>query len=264
MLQPKRYYPDMAAAKRYNLLNDYHLLSFDELDSTNEEAKRLAKSGSGHGAVIWAKRQTGGKGRMGRQWQSREGNLFVSVLLQPDKKEALLAELSFVTAIAAVEAIQPMVPQLPLQHKWPNDVLLGEKKLAGILLESFKIDGKGKPWIVVGIGVNIDSHPKDVAFPATCLKSSGVELISAKIILSRFIHHFIECYNAWDNTGFPVIRKMWSKRSWGENQPITVRLPDGELQGIHRGLDKDGALLLEVDGTKQRVLAGEVYPHIDA
>ena len=82
-----------------NLLNDYHLLSFDSLDSTNEEAKRLAKGGGCHGAVIWAKHQNDGKGRMGRTWISSDGNLFVSVLLQPDKPAADLSQLSFVTAV---------------------------------------------------------------------------------------------------------------------------------------------------------------------
>jgi len=96
----------MSAKKKKNistLIDDYHLLSFDTLDSTNEEAKRLARSGGGHGAVIWAKKQNDGKGRLGRSWVSSEGNLFVSLLLQPDKEISELPQLSFVAAMAVID-----------------------------------------------------------------------------------------------------------------------------------------------------------------
>ena len=133
-----------------NLLNDYHLLSFDELDSTNEEAKRLAKGGGHHGAVIWAKRQTAGKGRLGRTWVSSQGNLYVSILLQPEKPLKELGQLSFVAAVAAIEALDALLPPgKRLQCKWPNDILLSGKKVGGILLESFHTGG-AKPEAVGG------------------------------------------------------------------------------------------------------------------
>lgn len=198
-----------------DLLNDYHLLSFDELDSTNEEAKRLAKNGGSHGAVVWAKRQTEGKGRLGRGWVSSEGNLFVSILLQPEKPMVEMCQLSFVAAVSAMEALEDMLPEKNLlQCKWPNDILLGKRKLGGILLESFQVEG-GKPWVVIGVGINVDSFPPRTEFPATCLKDAGVELVSAKIILSRFIHHFIDCYNEWNVKGFAPTRKRWMHSAWG-------------------------------------------------
>src|SRR6185369_15125350 len=123
-----------------NLLNDYHLLSYDELDSTNEEAKRLAEGGGAHGAVIWAKRQTEGRGRMGRLWVSAEGNLFCSILLNPQCEQEICAQLSFVAAVAAAEALNSIIPddEEKISCKWPNDILLGSKKIGGILLESFE------------------------------------------------------------------------------------------------------------------------------
>ncbi|MEQ1788849.1 MAG: biotin--[acetyl-CoA-carboxylase] ligase [Rickettsiales bacterium] len=244
-----------------NLLNDYHLLSFDSLDSTNEEAKRLARAGGGHGAVIWAKKQSEGKGRMGRTWLSSEGNLFVSVLLQPQKPLAELSQLSFVAAIAALEAIAPLLPDSSeLQTKWPNDILLKDRKLGGVLLESFCTDSSDMPWVVVGLGVNVDSYPPRTEFPATCLKDAGVELVSAKIILSRFIHHFIERYDAWNNKGFAPIRKDWLANAWHLKQRIVARLPDDEVEGIFEGIDVNGGLLLTLDsGKKQTILAGDVY-----
>ncbi len=248
-----------------NLLNDYHLLSFDMLDSTNEEAKRLARAGGSHGAVIWAKKQSEGKGRMGRTWLSSEGNLFVSVLLQPKKPLAELAQLSFVAAIAALEAIAPLLPEQDcLKVKWPNDILLSGRKLGGILLESFRTEGSDIPWVVVGVGINIDSYPPRTEFPATCLKEAGVELVSAKIILSRFIHHFIERYDQWCSRGFSGIRKDWSAQAWNLKQRIVARLPEGQVEGVFEGIDASGSLLITPDkGKKQTIHAGDVYASCD-
>ncbi len=244
-----------------NLLNDYHLLSFDTLDSTNEEAKRLARAGGSHGAVIWAKKQSEGKGRLGRTWLSSEGNLFVSVLLQPQKPLIELSQLSFVTAIAALEAIAPLLEdKSALQTKWPNDILLYERKLGGVLLESFRSDGSDEPWVVVGLGINVDSYPPRTEFPATCLKDAGVELVSAKIILSRFIHHFIERYDEWNNKGFAPIRKDWLANAWNLKQRIVARLESGEMEGIFEGIDTNGSLTLKLDdGKKQIIHAADVY-----
>jgi len=245
-----------------NLLNDYHLLSFDALDSTNEEAKRIAKAGGGHGAVIWAKKQTEGKGRMGRAWVSNEGNLFVSVLLKPEKPLGEFAQLSFVAAVAVHESLCGMLSEAAeLSCKWPNDIVLDGHKIAGILLESFKGGDEASSWVVVGVGVNVDSFPPKTEFPATCLTDAGVELVSAKIILSRFIHHFIECYNEWNAKGFAPIRKRWLELAWNIGKPITARLPDGEVKGVFEGIDANGSLIVMLDGgKKQHILAADIFP----
>lgn len=244
-----------------NLLNDYHLLSFDSLDSTNEEAKRLARCGGSHGAVIWAKKQSEGKGRMGRVWLSSEGNLFVSILLQPQKPLTELAQLSFVAAVAVLEAIAPLLSDSStLKTKWPNDILLAGHKLGGILLESFSTDNSEQTWVVVGVGINIDSYPPRTEFPATCLKDAGVELVSAKIILSRFIHHFTHRYDEWNNKGFAPTRKDWLEHAWNLKKKIVARLPDSEIDGVFEGIDASGGLVLKLDnGKKQTILAGDVY-----
>ena len=244
-----------------HLITDYHLLAFDELDSTNEEAKRLARAGGCHGAVIWAKKQSEGKGRQGRNWVSAEGNLFVSVLLKPEKPLAELAQLSFVAAISTIEAIAPLISDASkLQTKWPNDILLNDKKIGGILLESFRIEKSEQQWVVVGVGVNVDSCPPRTEFPATCLKDAGVELVSAKIILSRFIHHFIERYDEWNSKGFAGIRKNWLAHAWGLNQKLVARLPDTNIEGVFHGIDARGGLILTLEnGEKQTINAGDVF-----
>jgi BirA family biotin operon repressor/biotin-[acetyl-CoA-carboxylase] ligase len=245
-----------------NLLDDYHLLSFDSLDSTNEEAKRLARAGGAHGAVVWAKKQTGGKGRMGREWVSQEGNLFVSILLKPEKPITELSQLSFVASVAIVEALSALFEkEHKLSCKWPNDVLLDGKKLSGILLESFPCEVDGKNWIVVGVGVNVDSHPTNVQFPATCLTEAGVELVSAKIVLSRFIHHFIEVYNDWNNKGFASVRKRWLSYAWGMKKELTARMPDIEITGTATDIDANGSLILkDKKGKKHMILAADIFP----
>ena len=244
------------------LLNDYHLLSYDVLDSTNEEAKRLASGGGAHGAVIWAKRQTDGRGRMGRNWISSEGNLFVTILLAPHADLKKCAQLSFVAALAVAETLEGIV-ETPehIRCKWPNDVLCDSKKIGGILLESFSATTLGAPnWVAVGIGINIDSAPEHVMFPATCLRDAGVELISAKIVLSRFVHHFIGRYDAWANKGFSAIEEGWMERTYHLGKPIEVIVGETQFEGTYEGIDGAGRLLLrDRKGKIMPVVAGDVF-----
>lgn len=242
-----------------DLLLDYHLLSYDEIDSTSEEARRLAKNGGQHGAFVWAKSQTHGRGRYGRQWISEPGNLFVSILLTPNCEIEKATQLSFVAALAAQETISQIVPPGPsVTSKWPNDILVDGRKIAGILLESFQEDGKF--WVVIGVGVNVDSSPEGTTFPATCLKEEGVEIVSAKIVLSRFIHQFVAQYNIWQQKGFAPIRRAWMKTAWNLGEPILAALPNEEIQGIFKEISTDGALIVMQNGKRRTVHAADVFP----
>jgi BirA family biotin operon repressor/biotin-[acetyl-CoA-carboxylase] ligase len=254
----------MAPKKQSHLLEDYHLLSYDVIDSTNEEAKRLAQGGGSHGAVIWAKRQTAGRGRMGREWVSAEGNFYVSILLAPEKPLQDCAQLSFVTALAAIDTLDGIV-ETPkaIACKWPNDVLLHGKKLGGILLESFtteEADGTDKRWVVVGVGLNIDSYPEHVMYPAISLRQAGVEIISAKIVLSRFVEHFVTRYDEWANSGFKAVQKEWLKRAYRLGEPIEVAIGDTLVSGVFDTIDADGRLCVkQADGSRATVDAGDVF-----
>lgn len=250
----------MAKTAQSNLINDYHLLTYDVIDSTNAEARRLAGGGASHGAVIWARRQTAGRGRMGREWVSAEGNLFVSVLLKPEKPIDICPQLSFVAALAVAETLHDILPQP--QHiscKWPNDILYQGKKLGGILLESFSNAPGETPWVVVGVGINVDSFPEHVMTPATCLRQCGVELISAKIVLSRFVYHFIQRYDGWVANGFKSVEKDWLKRAYQLNQPIEIIRGDDSLSGVFTGIDATGQLLLKTAKGVIKVNAGDVF-----
>lgn len=250
-------------AVKHNLLDDYHLLSYDVLDSTNDEAKRLAGGGASHGAVIWAKRQTAGKGRMGRQWMSPEGNLYVSILLSPPCELPECSQISFVTAVAAYETLTPIIPdEGVVACKWPNDMLFDNRKLGGILLESFTTiteTGKERQWVAVGVGINIDAYPEETAFPATCLRSSGVEIISAKIVLSRFVYNFIHAYDTWCNSGFESIRARWIESAWRLGFPTEVVVGNDHYSGTFQGIDDYGRLQLqEHNGQIRSISAGDV------
>ena len=253
-----------SAKPQSKLLNDYHLLSYDVLDSTNEEAKRLAAGGGSHGAVIWAKRQTAGRGRMGRSWVSAEGNFFVSILLAPPVTLEQCAQLSFVAAVAAAETLEAIVENpKDITCKWPNDILYKGKKLGGILLESFALpqgDKASRQWVVVGVGINIDSAPEHVVYPAACLRDAGVEIISAKIVLSRFVHHFIERYDSWMDQGFGPIEDAWTARAYHIGKPIEVIVGDDKHSGTHQGIDASGRLLLRSKAGKiTGITAGDVF-----
>lgn len=253
----------MAKNAHRTLMEDYHLLSYDVLDSTNEEAKRLAQGGGAHGAAIWAKKQSSGRGRMGRSWISAEGNLFVTLLLQPQVKLEQCAQLSFVASLAVADTLEAIVPDPhAIRCKWPNDVLCAGRKLAGILLESFTTPQHAgvHQWVAVGVGINVDSAPEHVMFPATCLRESGVELISAKIVLSRFIHHFIHRYDEWMAKGFAPIKKAWEARGYHLGDAVEVLVGETQYEGVFEGIDTSGQLILGLGGKKRMpIIAGDVF-----
>jgi BirA family biotin operon repressor/biotin-[acetyl-CoA-carboxylase] ligase len=253
----------MTRTAENTLLNDYHLLSYDVLDSTNAEAQRLAGGGASHGAVIWAKRQSAGRGLLGREWVSSEGNLFVTVLINPTVALEKCPQLSFVAALAVAETLEGILPEpSQVSCKWPNDVLVSGKKIAGVLLEAFttKEAHGNKQWIAVGVGINVDNFPEHVMFPATCLREAGVELISAKIVLSRFVHHFIHGYDRWLEKGFAPIEKSWKSRAHQLGKAVEVIVGDAQVKGVFEGIDANGAMLLR-DKKKNltAINAGDVF-----
>lgn len=243
-----------------NLPPPFRVLAFDSIESTNEEAKRLAQAGSVDGTVVWARKQTAGKGRRGRKWQSPEGNLFVSLLLRPECHAQRALQLSFVASLAMAEAVSSMLPKGTFVHcKWPNDVLVEGRKVSGILLESQAVALGGMDWLVVGAGVNIASFPDDVEYPATSLMAEGAGELSAEDMLESFCRRFLAGMVTWKNMGFEPVRRAWLRRAAGVGKKITVRLERETLSGIFKTLDKDGALILLQEGTEKRITAGDVF-----
>jgi BirA family transcriptional regulator, biotin operon repressor / biotin---[acetyl-CoA-carboxylase] ligase len=239
----------------------YRLVFFETIGSTNDEAKRLARAGGAEGTVVWALQQTAGRGRRGRRWLSPPGNLYASLVLRPDCPGARAAQLGFAAALASCDALAELVPGLGgLACKWPNDVLLGGCKIAGILLESEVGKGDALAWLVLGLGVNLAWAPSATEFPATSLAGQGLEPVPPAAMLEAFARHFCAWAQRWREGGFAAVREAWKQRAALLGEPIQVRLENVTLRGRCLDLDAQGALLLETGDGVRRISAGEVFP----
>ena len=239
----------------------YALKTFDVIDSTNEEAKRLAASGERGPIWISAARQTAGRGRRGRTWESPTGNLSATLMLRPGKPAGECAQLSFAAAIAACDMLQHFAPGAALRVKWPNDVLADGRKLVGILLESASKAGEGVPdYLAIGIGANLATHPEGLEYPVTSLKALGVPAPGADDALLHLAANFAQWYDRWAADGFAALRDAWLARAQGLGSRIRARLATEETTGVFEGIDATGALLLrEASGTVRHISAGEVF-----
>jgi BirA family transcriptional regulator, biotin operon repressor / biotin---[acetyl-CoA-carboxylase] ligase len=259
------------AALPLRLPPPFRLLSYDRLGSTNDEAKRLAREDhAAHGTVVWALEQTQGHGRTGRVWTSPPGNLYCSTILRPDCPAARAAEIGFVAALAVGDALAPLLPASSrLRYKWPNDVLIGARKVSGILAEAQgrAFTGGGGAgalldWLVVGIGVNVASHPSDARWPATSLTEEDAAAVTVPALLEQLIGHLARWLRRWQEEGFPIVRTAWLERAAGLGEHMTARFGTAEIPGRFADLDVDGALLLDTGQEIRRIAAGEVFPTI--
>ncbi len=239
----------------------YGLKQFDAIDSTNEEARRLAQAGERGPLWIAAGEQTAGRGRRGRSWVSPRGNLSATLLIDPGRPASECAQLSFVAALAASDAVSALAPGNSINVKWPNDVLANGRKIAGILLESASSGGAAPGWLVVGIGINLAAHPPDTEFPATSLPALGVSPPPLpEDALRHLAASFAKWYEVWRVDGFAPIRDAWLARAAGLGTRIRARLQNGELVGVFEGIDMSGALLLrEAQDRVRTIAAGEVF-----
>ncbi len=217
---------------------------------------------AGHETPLWivAEEQTHGRGRNGRKWHSPKGNLYASLLLKLEVSAATATQLSFVAGLAVHDAISSFLPSSghdTLRLKWPNDLMLGGAKLAGILIESAPApDGRGLA-VITGIGVNVREVPSNLDRAVTSL---GVDANSWAVfeILAETFARWLE---RWDSgAGFASIREAWLAHALALNEPATVNLNGSRLQGRFRGVDAGGALLLETEqGVVITVNAGDIY-----
>ncbi len=233
-------------------------IALETAGSTNAEALKRARTGERGPLWVTAASQSAGRGRRNSSWMSPPGNLYATLLLSEPSKPEQAPQLSFVAALALHDAVAACAPQLgpSLTLKWPNDLLLGGAKIAGILIE-----GESEPEfsVAVGIGVNCASHPVDTPFPATDLKASGA-LVTPAQVFTALSAAMLRRLAQWQRgQGFAAIRTDWLKRAAGLGGPIRVRLPERELSGHFEGLDEQGRLLLHTDSGVTTVTAGEVF-----
>ena len=237
----------------------YRALVLEETDSTNEEAKRRAEAGEAGPLWILAKRQSAGRGRRGRAWETGAANFAGTLLIRPQVSAALAAQLSFVAAVSVAAALENYVP-VGISLKWPNDVLVNRKKISGILLESSSGELQVVDWLAVGIGVNLAAAPEGTPYPAICLKDVLSEdppppTAFLEALASAWANH----YEAWQSEGFAPIRAAWLARAEGLGAKLTARTQSRTREGLFIDLDEAGALILETDGTREAISSGEVF-----
>lgn len=237
------------------------LVRYDTIDSTNEEAKCLARAGAEEGTLVWALEQTAGRGRRGHAWASPRGNLYASLILRPECPVGRAAQLGFVAALAVGDMLDATSGGLDgLSYKWPNDVLVHGRKIAGILLESELGEGEIPKFVIVGVGINLISSPPDTEFPATSVAEQGLRPVSpARAVeeVTRYCHAWVQ---RWREEGFAPIRAAWRARAISVGEVIRVRLEAVTLHGRFLDIDQQGALLLENAGELRRIRAGEIFP----
>jgi BirA family transcriptional regulator, biotin operon repressor / biotin---[acetyl-CoA-carboxylase] ligase len=247
----------------------YRLAAFDSIGSTNVEA--LSRARDGEQGPLWfvTSEQTAGRGRRHRPWIAPRGNLASSILEVIDVSPAIAATLGFAAGLALEAALQKVSVEASLRSagsdhmkfalKWPNDVLAGRQKLAGILLEAEVVAGD-RLAVVVGIGTNVLAAPEGTPTPATSLNALGVH-IGAEELFATLSDSWAEFRGLWDNgRGFGEIRKLWLARAAGLGQPVAIQSGASTVEGTFDTIDEQGCLIVRTTGGKRvPISAGDVY-----
>lgn len=226
----------------------------DSVGSTNDEA--LAQVAREDRNPIWiaAAEQTRGKGRLGRHWVSKPGNLYASLTWPSEVETRRLASLSLVAGLAVRDAVILGGITAPVQLKWPNDVLVGGKKVSGVLIET--IEQTGSRVVIVGCGINLLHHPADTRWPATDISACGIKIAPREMLehLRSAMHMRLRQWA--DGAGLASIHADWMNAALGRGDRISV---EGGRQGVFTGLNDDGALKLTLDdGSEWTHHAGDI------
>ena len=226
------------------------------------EARRRAPELSGPTWIL-ADRQTASHGRRGRNWSSLEGNFFGTLVIRPDCSPAEAAQRSFVAAIALYFALSEWIDASRLALKWPNDVLLRQRKVAGILLESSS-KGAKVDWLAIGIGVNLLSAPRlgdleDRALPPISVVGGGGATVSNTEFLTALARNFDHWDQQLRDYGFEPVREMWLRHAAKLGKVITARTTNESYTGAFQTVDVDGNLVLKTDAGLRAIAAADVY-----
>ena len=237
---------------------------FETIPSTNLEAQALAKEGEAEGGIVIAEGQTHGRGRMGRGWVSPPYlNLYLSVILRPKLPPGLAPQITLMTAVAIADTVQSVL-SIPPEIKWPNDILVGGKKIAGVLTES-SCEPDRILFVVVGIGVNLN-FPRELMPESIRETATSVLLLTQKPVdrsefTCRLIQSLDQCYGELESGGFASIAQRWERFFQLRGKSVRVEMPDRQVSGRVVGIDTDGALILVGEGGgRERIVAGDLIP----
>jgi BirA family biotin operon repressor/biotin-[acetyl-CoA-carboxylase] ligase len=247
----------------------YRLAAFDHIGSTNAEAMTRAREGERGPIWFVTSEQTSGRGRRHRPWIAPRGNLASSVLELIDVSPALAATLGFAAGLALEAALRRISIEASLRSagsddmkfslKWPNDVLAGQRKLAGILLEAEAVPNN-RLAVVVGIGTNVVAAPEGTPTPATSLAALGIH-IGAEELFAELSDAWAEFRGIWDlGRGFGEVRRLWLERAAGLGKPVAIHTGTTTVEGIFDNIDEMGCMIVRTPaGKRVPISAGDVY-----
>lgn len=238
--------------------DSWRLQVHDVLPSTSDFCRARAADGEPDGLAVLALRQTRARGSRGRDWTSPAGNLSLSVLLRPREQAREAGQWSLLAGVALADALAPVVPDPALLRlKWPNDVLLGGAKLAGILVDSAAAPDGALDWLVIGIGVNLAVAP-DVPGRAVACVADVAAPPSPEAFAAVLLARLADWRGVRAREGFAAVRRAWLGRAAAPGSAVTLRLGERLIGGDFAGLADDGALLLNTEGRIRAFATGEV------
>jgi len=246
-------------------LRSWRIVRYGAIDSTNEEARRRALAGDPGRLWILADEQAAGRGRRGRAWISPKGNLHASALMIDPCPPAVAAELGFVAGVALARAAKDLGAS-DIGLKWPNDLMSGGAKCAGILIEGVGLRGR-RTACVAGIGVNCAHAPEGLGYPTSCLTRGGGQAVGAGELFERLVERFDEALRAWRaGQEFGRIRAAWLDCAFGLGEPIAIQNGSGRREGVFEGIDAAGRLLMRSKLGLESIEAADLTfsPRLDA
>ena len=237
----------------------FRLHVHEALPSTSDLVIRLAEAGEPEGHAALALRQTAGRGTQGRVWQGPTGNMYMSMLLRPREKLRFAAQWSLLAVVAVADALTPYLPDpAVLSVKWPNDLMLGGAKSAGILTDIAADDAGGIAWVVLGIGVNLALAPEVPGRNTACLAGLGVTPPSPQRFAAELLAAIDRRRTERAAHGFAPLRAAWLARGPAIGSHLAIRRQGAEISGRFAGLAEDGGLLLDTGERIQTLTSGEV------
>ncbi len=247
----------------------HEILWYDTLPSTNDAARMLAEQGAAEGTVIVAEAQTAGRGRLGRTWSSPVGGLWTSVLLRPRLPADRIPLIGLAAAVATAAAIEETTGLRP-RLKWPNDVLVGGRKVAGLLLESGPLRSAGQTpaWLALGIGINANVPPGALPdrprYPAASLAAVSGHPVGRGPLLRAALRQLDRAYRELQTQDGAGTLGRWRALSETLGRVVRVATASATVDGVARDIDGMGALLIQArDGAEHRIVAGDVTGEVE-
>lgn len=240
----------------------YELVCLERVDDVMAEARRRARAGAEEGTLVWAREQTAGRTRRGREWYSPAGNLHCAILLRPDYPRSVSGQLLYVAALAAGSALAGLLsPMTGLRYRWPNHIHINDLRAGQILLEASPTEADPYDWLAVGLMVNVAAHPPNPEPEEfNSVHASGAPEVTAAQVLQDFSRYFLVWINRWAEEGFEPIARHWQQRADGVGEPMEASARERTARGIFSHVDELGRLVLRCEtGEEVRLGVDECF-----